>query len=74
MDYGFPGVSVEELPDWAFLGLPFGFMEEIFPRSDGEVAEWPNVTDSKSVVPSRVPGVRIPPSPPFLDAGRKAGQ
>ena len=31
----------------------------------GEVAEWPNVTDSKSVVPERVPGVRIPPSPPF---------
>ena len=31
----------------------------------GEVAEWPNVTDSKSVVPERVPGVRIPPSPPL---------
>ena len=29
------------------------------------MAEWPNVTDSKSVVPERVPGVRIPPSPPF---------
>ena len=31
----------------------------------GEVAEWPNVTDSKSVVLERVPGVRIPPSPPL---------
>ena len=29
------------------------------------MAEWPNVTDSKSVVPERVPGVRIPPSPPL---------
>ena len=29
----------------------------------GEVAEWSNVPDSKSGVPSRVPGVRIPPSP-----------
>ena len=37
----------------------------------GEVTEWPNVTDSKSVVPETVPGVRIPPSPPF-DALRKA--
>ena len=31
----------------------------------GEVAEWPNVTDSKSVVLEKVPGVRIPPSPPL---------
>lgn len=30
----------------------------------GEVAEWSNAHDSKSCVPVRVPGVRIPPSPP----------
>ena len=37
-------------------------------RSDvpvaGEVAEWSIVPDSKSGEPARVPGVRIPPSPP----------
>src|SRR6185295_7018739 len=32
--------------------------------SRGEVAEWSIAADSKSVVPARVPGVRIPPSPP----------
>ena len=31
----------------------------------GEVPEWPNGADSKSVVPSGGPGVRIPPSPPI---------
>ena len=30
----------------------------------GEVAEWSNVPHSKCGVPSRVPWVRIPPSPP----------
>ncbi len=30
----------------------------------GEVAEWSNVPDSKSGVLSKVPRVRIPPSPP----------
>ena len=39
--------------------------DDFFTPPLGEVAEWPNVTDSKSVVPERVPGVRIPPSPPF---------
>ena len=34
-------------------------------RHAGEVAEWPNVTDSKSVVVETRPGVRIPPSPRF---------
>ena len=34
------------------------------PTSYGEVAEWSNAADSKSVVRLRVPGVRIPPSPP----------
>lgn len=29
----------------------------------GEVAEWTNVADSKSVVALVLPGVRIPPSP-----------
>ena len=32
-------------------------------RAPGEVPEWSNGPDSKSGVPSRVPGVRIPPSP-----------
>ena len=38
----------------------------------GEVAEWPNVTDSKSVVVETRPGVRIPPSPPLFHHLRKA--
>ena len=33
----------------------------------GEVAEWSKAVDSKSIVRLRVPGVRIPPSPPYLD-------
>ncbi len=33
-------------------------------RAVGEMPEWPNGTDSKSVVPSPVPRVRIPISPP----------
>ncbi len=32
----------------------------------GEVAEWSIAAVSKTVEPSRVPGVRISPSPPFL--------
>ena len=32
---------------------------------NGEVAEWLNAAVSKTVIPSRVSGVRIPPSPPF---------
>ena len=35
------------------------------PPALGEVPEWPNGADSKSVVPSGGPGVRIPPSPPY---------
>ena len=34
------------------------------------MAEWSIAADSKSVVPVRVPGVRIPLSPPLLPAGR----
>src|SRR5690606_14959288 len=33
-------------------------------RRPGELPEWSNGTDSKSVVPARVPRVRIPGSPP----------
>ncbi len=33
--------------------------------TSGEVTEWPNVLVSKTSVPSRVPRVRIPPSPLF---------
>ena len=40
-------------------------LETIFLHKFGEVAEWPNVTDSKSVVVETRPGVRIPPSPPL---------
>ena len=36
-------------------------------RAVGEMPEWPNGTDSKSVVPSRVPRVQIPISPPYSD-------
>ena len=32
----------------------------------GEVPEWPNGADSKSVEGASLPGVRIPPSPPFF--------
>ena len=32
----------------------------------GEVAEWSKAVDSKSIVRLRVPGVRIPPSPPHI--------
>ncbi len=35
------------------------------PSIQGEVPEWSNGTDSKSVVGVTLPGVRIPPSPPF---------
>lgn len=35
-------------------------------RAVGEMPEWPNGTDSKSVVPSPVPRVRIPISPPYF--------
>ena len=38
-----------------FLSIPIRF---------GEVAEWSKAVDSKSIVRLRVPGVRIPPSPP----------
>lgn len=34
-------------------------------RSRGEVPEWSNGAVSKTVVPLRVPRVRIPLSPPF---------
>ena len=48
--------------------------KKYFPPNDpGEVTEWPNVTDSKSVVPETVPGVRIPPSPPLLLLLRTSG-
>ena len=39
-------------------------MARIMPRQ-GEVPEWPNGADSKSVEGASLPGVRIPPSPPF---------
>ena len=35
----------------------------------GEVPEWSNGADSKSVVRANVPGVRIPPSPPVTNKG-----
>ena len=33
----------------------------------GEVAEWSNAADSKSVIGLALSGVRIPPSPPKLE-------
>ena len=45
-----------------FLSAPFTVSHSCV----GEVAEWSIVPDSKSGVPERVPGVRIPPSPPVF--------
>ena len=39
---------------------------ESSPPYHGEMAEWSKAVDSKSIVRSCVPGVRIPLSPPFL--------
>ncbi len=41
--------------------------------SSGEVAEWSNAPDSKSGVLAREPGVRIPPSPPFISPENERG-
>jgi hypothetical protein len=35
------------------------------------MTEWPKVPDSKSGVPARVPGVRIPFSPPRISSGSR---
>ena len=35
-------------------------------RAAGEMPEWPNGTDSKSVVLATVPRVQIPISPPLI--------
>lgn len=35
-------------------------------RATGEMPEWPNGTDSKSVVLATVPRVQIPISPPYI--------
>lgn len=40
--------------------------QAVMMRAVGEMPEWPNGTDSKSVVPSPVPRVRIPISPPLF--------
>ena len=55
----------------AFLGLCNIFSHRCKPFLSiriclGEVAEWSKAVDSKSIVRLRVPGVRIPPSPPIL--------
>ena len=39
----------------------------------GEVPEWSNGADSKSVVPFEVPRVRIPPSPPNKSIKLRSG-
>lgn len=43
------------------------------PSHYGEVPEWSNGTDSKSVVGVTLPGVRIPPSPPRFALGASRG-
>ena len=53
----------------------FGCAAEGWPpylRAPGEVPEWSNGPDSKSGVPVRVPGVRIPPSPPSPSLSARA--
>ena len=67
-----PRLSAEWLNGFWFLGTypPQRLTSSQYPT--GEVAEWFNAPDSKSDVPSRVPGVRLPPSPhpkPGLSAG-----
>jgi hypothetical protein len=41
-------------------------------RAVGEMPEWPNGTDSKSVVLATVPRVQIPISPPLFEKPRKS--
>ena len=43
----------------------------MYERRLGEVAEWSNAAVLKTVEPLRVPGVRIPPSPPGLNISKK---
>ncbi len=43
-------------------------------HAHGEVPEWPIGAVSKTVVPSRVPWVRIPPSPPTRNRTANAGR
>ena len=43
--------------------------DRLTPERIGEVPEWSNGPDSKSGVRSRVPWVRIPPSPPVTNTG-----
>ena len=40
-------------------------LDHMVSRPNGEVAEWLKAPDSKSGLPERVTGVRIPSSPPF---------
>ena len=47
----------------------YPFMSPL-PTNHGEVAEWSNAAVLKTVEVSKVPGVRIPPSPPFLSLQR----
>ena len=42
-----------------------GLFRPPYYKANGEVAEWSIASDSKSDEPARVPGVRIPPSPPL---------
>ena len=63
--------TVAEHSAYYSRSLPSHHKTTFFLNFLGEVAEWPNVTDSKSVVVETRPGVRIPPSPPF-DAFRCA--
>jgi hypothetical protein len=41
-------------------------------RAVGEMPEWPNGTDSKSVVLATVPRVQIPISPPLFEKPQKS--
>ena len=46
------------------------FLVTLQVKTIGEVAEWTNAADSKSVVALVLPGVRIPPSPPIESVAR----
>lgn len=42
-------------------------------RARGEMPEWPNGIDSKSIVAAMPPRVRIPVSPPFIKPSPRLG-
>ena len=65
--------SIEEVAPRTKTELVMRKKSTITEALRGEVPEWPNGTDSKSVVGVTRPGVRIPPSPPLGKAQLNIG-